>query len=113
MLQKVLDNGSEMHTFVTGHKVHQILNHVNRLCDLNIWDVVHDYTQPDTNFLRQICVVQKFQNVEVFERTATTMDALKEFASKLYSNDILRIREIMSQKDLMSVRFEKVIYLLG
>nr|XP_034317456.1 E3 ubiquitin/ISG15 ligase TRIM25-like [Crassostrea gigas] len=108
LLQRVLENGTTRQVFITRHKIrHQILDHVNCLCDLN-WDVVHNYNQPDTDFLRQILEDQNFQNVEVLEKSDTTFDTLKEFASKLNSNDILRKREIMAQKDWMSVRFEKL-----
>lgn len=53
ILQRVIENGSTKQIFITRHKVrHQILDHVNRLCNLNIWDFVHNYNQPDTDFLR-------------------------------------------------------------
>lgn len=69
---------------------------------------MHDYSQPDTDFLCHILENQNFQNVEALEKSDTTLNTLEEFASKLNSNDILRRREIMSQKDWMSVRFEKL-----
>uniref|UniRef100_A0A8W8LUU6 Tripartite motif-containing protein 45 n=1 Tax=Magallana gigas TaxID=29159 RepID=A0A8W8LUU6_MAGGI len=109
MLQRVLENGSTKQIFVTRHKVrHQILDHFERLRDLKTWTIVHGYNQPDTDFLRQILENQNFQNVEVFEKSDTTLITLKEFASKLHSNDILHRQEIMARKDWMSVEFEKL-----
>nr|XP_011437619.2 tripartite motif-containing protein 45 [Crassostrea gigas] len=109
MLHRVLENGSTKQIFVTRHKVrHQILDHVKRLRDLKIWDIVHDYTQPDTDFLRQIREDQNFQYVEVLEKNSTTIDTLKEFAFKLHISDILPRRKFMAQNDWMSVKFEKL-----
>lgn len=109
MLQRVPENGTTRQVFTTRHKVrHQILDHVNHLRDLSIWDLVQSYNQPDTDFLRQILEDQHFQNVEVLEKSDSTLNTLREFASELHSNDILRRRKIMSQRDWMSVRFEKL-----
>lgn len=53
MLLRVLENGSKKQIFISQYKVrHQMLDHVDRLFDLNIWDGVHDYNQHDADFLR-------------------------------------------------------------
>lgn len=84
MLQRVLKNGSKKQLFVSRYKVrHQILDHVDRLRDLKIWEVVHDYNQPDTDFLRQICKDKYFQDVKMIEKSFTTMKTVLEFTSKL------------------------------
>ena len=62
LLEKVLEHGSPKQIFVTRYKVRrQILEHVDRLRTLKIWDVVDDYIQPDTNFLNQVCKDEKFE----------------------------------------------------
>ncbi|XP_052680660.1 uncharacterized protein LOC128161418 [Crassostrea angulata] len=109
MLQRVLENGTTKQIFVTRHKVrHQIMDHVKRLRDLKIWNIVHDYSQTDTDFLRQILENQNFQNVEMLEKSDLTSITLKEFISKLLGNKILWSQEIMARKDWMSVEFEKL-----
>lgn len=93
----------------TRHKVrHQILDHVNCLCDLKIWDIVHDYTKPDTDFLRQIRLDQNFQNVLVLQKIPKTINTLKVIALQLHRNDMLGRRETMLNKDWMTVKFEQI-----
>eukprot|EP00105_Crassostrea_gigas_P019201 XP_011437619.1 PREDICTED: probable E3 ubiquitin-protein ligase MID2 [Crassostrea gigas] len=109
MLRRVLENGSKKQIFVSRYKVrHQILDHVDRLRDLKIWDIVHEYNQPNTDFLRQVYEDKKFQNVKMIEKSSTTMKTVSEFTSKLQKNNILHRRENMSRKDWMKVRFEKL-----
>lgn len=109
MLQRVLENGSKKQVFLSRYKVrHQILDHADRLLDLKIWDVVHDYNQPDTDFLRQVCEDKTFQDVKMIKRSSTTMKTVSEFTSKLQKNNILHRRQIMSRKDWMKIRFKKL-----
>lgn len=71
---------------------------------------MHDYTQPDTDFLRQVRENQNFQNVKALEKTPKTINTLKEITStsQLHNNDILRRREITLNKDWMTVMFEQI-----
>lgn len=109
MLQRVLENGYKKQIFVSRYKVrHQILDHVDRLRDLKIWDVVHDYSQSDTDFLRQVCEEQHFQDVSVLVMPAETLETVSKFAVQLQNNQILYRRKIMSQKDWMKIGFEKL-----
>lgn len=109
ILQRVIEYGSTKQIFITRHKVrHQILDHVNRLCNLNIWDFVHSYNQLDTDFLRQVCENQKFRDVKALEIPSTTIETVSEFAAELQRNNILHRREIMAKKDWMKTRFEKL-----
>ena len=104
-----MEHGSPKQIFVTRHKVrHQILEHVDRLRNLKIWDVVDDYNQPDTNFLNQVCKDEKFENVRLLESPSSTMDVVEKFASSLQNNKILQRRAIMVQKDWMKIKLEKV-----
>nr|XP_022297250.1 uncharacterized protein LOC111106742 [Crassostrea virginica] len=109
LLQKVVEHGSPKQVFVTRHNVrHQILEHVDRLRNLKIWDVVEDYNQPDTNFLNQVCKDEKFEDVKLLESPFSTMDVVDKFASSLQNNKILQRRAIMAQKDWMKIKLEKV-----
>ncbi|XP_078341682.1 uncharacterized protein LOC144627772 [Crassostrea virginica] len=109
LLEKVIEHGSLKQVFVTRYKVrHQILEHVDRLRNLKIWDVVDDYNQPDTNFLNHVCKDEKFENVRLLESLSSTMEVVEKFASSLQNNKILQRRTIMAQKDWMKIKLEKV-----
>ncbi|XP_052680659.1 uncharacterized protein LOC128161417 [Crassostrea angulata] len=109
MLQRVLENGSTKQIFVSRYKVrHQILDHVDRLRGLNIWGVVYDYNQPDTDFLRQVFKNRNFQDVSVLEMPTETLDTVSTLAVQLQSTTMLYRRKIMSQKDWMKIGFEKL-----
>ena len=109
LLEKVLEQGSPKQIFVTRYKVrHQILEHVDRLRNLKIWDVVDDYNQPDTNFLKQVCKDEKFEDVKLLESTSTNIEGVEKFASLLQNNKILQRRAIMAQKDWMKINLENV-----
>ncbi|XP_052680661.1 uncharacterized protein LOC128161419 [Crassostrea angulata] len=109
MLHRVLENGSTKQIFVSRYKIRrQILDHVDRLHDLKIMDAVHDYNQPDTDFLRQVCDDRSFRDVSVFEMPTETLATLSEFAAQLQNNQILYRQKIMSQKDWMKIGFEKL-----
>ncbi|XP_022297483.2 uncharacterized protein LOC111106895 [Crassostrea virginica] len=109
LLEKVLEQGSQKQIFVTRYKVrHQILEHVDRLRNLKIWDVVDDYNQSDTNFLNQVCKDEKFENVRLLESPSSTMEVVEKFASSLQNNKILQRRAIMAQKDWMKIKLKKV-----
>lgn len=90
---------------------HQILNHVDRLRDLKIWDVVHDYSQPDTDFLCQVCDDRNFQDVSVFEMPTDTLETVSKFAAQLQNIQILYRRKIMSQKDWIKIGLKKFLNL--
>ena len=109
LLEKVLEQGSPKQIFVTRYKVrHQILEHVDRLRNLKIWDVVDDYNQPDTNFLKQVCNDEKFEDVKLLESASTYIEAVEKFSSLLQNNKTLQRRAIMAQKDWMKINLEKV-----
>ncbi|XP_055998906.1 LOW QUALITY PROTEIN: E3 ubiquitin/ISG15 ligase TRIM25-like [Ostrea edulis] len=68
MVQTVKENGSTKQIFVTNHKLGvQVLEHLNRLRALDIWDFVQDYNHQNTDFLRQICNDGSFQDVSSSE----------------------------------------------
>ena len=93
LLEKVLKQGSPKQIFVTTYKVrHQILEHVDRLCNLKIWDVVDDYNQPNINFLSQLCNYKNFEDVRLLESSPTTIKAVAKFASKLQGINHRRAR---------------------
>ncbi|XP_078340486.1 uncharacterized protein LOC111106519 [Crassostrea virginica] len=109
LLEKVLEHGSPKQIFVTRYKVrHQILDYVNRLRNLKIWDVVDDYNQSDTNFLHQVCKDEKFDDVKLLESPSTTIEAVEKVASLLQNDKILQRRAIMAQKDWMKIKLENV-----
>lgn len=109
MLLRVLENGSKKQIFISQYKVrHQMLDHVDRLFDLNIWDGVHDYNQHDADFLRQVCENQHFQDVSLLKMPPDTLETLSDFADQLQNNKILQRRTIMSRKDWMKIEFEKL-----
>lgn len=90
MLQRVLENGSKKQIFVCRYKMrHQILDHVDRLRDLKIWDVVHDYNQSDADFLRQVCEEQHFQDVSVLVMPAETLETFKICCSTAKQSNIV------------------------
>lgn len=103
--------GPKKQIFISQYKVrHQILDHVDRLRDLKIWDVVHDYNQPDTDLLRQVCDDRNFKDVSVLEMPTETLETVSKFAAQLQNNQIVLLyrRKIMSQKDWMKIGFEKL-----
>ena len=109
MFEKVLEHGSPKQLFVTRCKVrHQISEHVDRLRNLKIWDVVDDYNQLDTNFINQVCKDEKFEDVILLESPSTTIEAMKRFPTSLLSNKILQRRAIMAEKEWMKINLEKV-----
>ncbi|XP_078309669.1 uncharacterized protein LOC144618045 [Crassostrea virginica] len=109
LLEKVVEHGSLKQIFVTRYKVrHQILEHVDCLCKLKIWDVVDDYNLPDTNFLNQVCKDEKFEDVKLLESPSGTMNVVENFASSLQNNRILQRRAIMAEKDWMKIKLENV-----
>lgn len=90
MLHRVLENGSKKQIFISRYKVrHQILDHVDRLFNLNRWDGVHDYNQHDADFLRQVYENQHFQDVSILEMPTETLETLSNFADQLQNNKIL------------------------
>ena len=108
LMEKVVEHGSPKQIFVTRYKVrHQILEHVDRLRNLKIWDVVEDYNQPDTNFLNQVCKDEKFEDVRLLE-LPSSLEVVEKFAFSLQNNKILQRRAIMAQKDWMKIELEKV-----
>ena len=108
LFEKVLEHGSPKQIFVTRCKVrHQISEHVDRLRNLKIWDVVDDYNQLDTNFINQVCKDEKFEDVILLESPSTTIEAMKRFPTSLLSNKILQRRAIMAEKDWMKLNWKK------
>ncbi|XP_065937597.1 E3 ubiquitin-protein ligase TRIM33-like [Magallana gigas] len=109
MMQRVLENGSKKQIFVSRYKVRrQILDHVDRLHNLKIWEAVTDYNQPDTDFLRQVCDDRSFQDVGVFEMPTETLETVSKLAAQLQNNPMLYRRKVMSQKDWMKIKFQKL-----
>ncbi|XP_048741154.2 probable E3 ubiquitin-protein ligase MID2 [Ostrea edulis] len=110
LLQTVQENGSTKQIFVTNHKLGvQVLEHLDRLRALNIWDFVQDYNHQNTDFLLQICNDGSFQNVSCSEMRSTALQKISTFVSLMSDKtDIARRRKVMCRKDWMKVNFEKI-----
>lgn len=81
----------------------QILNCVERFAWFEIWGVVHEYNQPDMDFFRQVFENWNFQDVSVFKMHGTPC----RLAVQLDNNQILYIRQVMSQRDWRKIGYEK------
>ncbi|XP_055999139.1 probable E3 ubiquitin-protein ligase MID2 [Ostrea edulis] len=109
LLQTVRENGSTKQIFVTSHKMGvQILEHLDRLRALDIWDFVQDYNHQNTDFLHQICDDGSFQNVSFSEMRSKTLQKISTFVSLLSDKTEIARRREMSRKDWMKVNFEKI-----
>ncbi|XP_055999155.1 uncharacterized protein LOC125656750 [Ostrea edulis] len=110
LLQTVQENGSAKQIFISNHKMgFQILEHLNRLWALDIWDFVRDYNQRDTDFLHQVYNEGRFQDASSSEVRSTALQKISTFASLLSDKtEVVRRREIMCRKDWMKVNFEKI-----
>ncbi|XP_048743652.2 uncharacterized protein LOC125657059 [Ostrea edulis] len=110
LLQTVKENGSTKHIFVTNHKLGvQVLEHLDRLRTLDIWDFVQDYNHQNTDFLRQICNDGSFEDVSSSEMPSTTLQKFLTFSSLLSDKlDITRRRKVMCRKDWMKVNFQNI-----
>ncbi|XP_062618196.1 E3 ubiquitin-protein ligase TRIM45-like [Saccostrea cucullata] len=112
MLQSVLKNGSSKQLFVTNYRLqNQISDHINRLKSLDVWNFSEDYKQHSSDFLNQISKANKFEDVVLSKLQSTALKRILLDAPD--KDDILKKRQIMSQKDWMKVTFKKVSQITG
>lgn len=73
---------------------------------LDLWNFPEKYTQPDSNFLKQLSNKQKFEEVNMSKGTSGTIEAILYTFRNVTGSDIFRRKQEMSRKDWMKISFK-------
>lgn len=107
LLQSVLKSGSPKQLFVTKqNQLARIKNHISHLKSLDLWNFPEKYTQPDSNFLKQLSNQKKFEDVNMSKGPSGTIETILYTVRNVTGNDIFRRKQEMSRKDWMKVSFK-------
>ncbi|XP_065923339.1 uncharacterized protein [Magallana gigas] len=107
LLQSVLKSGSPKQLFVTKqNQLARINNHISHLKSLDLWNFPEKYTQPGSDFLKQLSNQKKFEDVNMSKGTSGTIETILYTVRKVTGSDIFRRKQEMSRKDWMKVSFK-------
>lgn len=76
---------------------------INRLRSLDIWNFPESYTQPGSNFLKQLSNQGKLEDVKLSKNPSGTIRAILQPVQKVLGNNILQRKHENSQKDWMKI----------
>lgn len=71
---------------------------------MDIWNFLEQYTKPDSNFLKQLLIEKKFEDVKLSKTPSRTIQAILQTVPKGIVNDILQRKYEQSQKDWMKIK---------
>lgn len=105
----MLEKGSPKQLFFTKqNQLARILDHISRLKNEDIWNFPDKYTQPDTNFRRQLLNQERFEDVKLLKTPSVTVETLLQYVSKATCSNFYRRKHEMSKKDWIEVTFKLV-----
>lgn len=107
-MQLILEKGSPKQLFITKqNQLARIFDHISRLKHQDIWNFPDKYTQPDTNFRKQLLKQEKLEDVKLSKSPFGTVETLQYVCTATCSN-FLRSKHDMSKKDWIEVTFKRV-----
>lgn len=109
LLQSMLEKGSPTQLFITKqNQIARIVDHINLLKSLDIWNFPEQYTKPDSNFLKQLLNKKKFEDVNLSKTPSGTIQAILQTVQKFVGKDIVLKKLENSQKDWMKINLKLV-----
>uniref|UniRef100_A0A8W8NQH4 TRIM56 n=3 Tax=Magallana gigas TaxID=29159 RepID=A0A8W8NQH4_MAGGI len=109
LLQSMLKSGSPKQLFITKqNQLARIVDHINRMTSLDIWNFPDQYTKPDCNFLKQLLNEKKFEEVMLSKTPSGTIQAILQTVPKVIGKDIIKKKHENSQKDWMKINLKFV-----